>query len=101
MAGLATVAAPHPCRRVRGRPASRTDDAKYTEPFRLLLAKGADPLRARAAQWRIAVASGLYPVGETEGMDRQSAERVPLRAFRPLDLPLRDGNYRRFVPGLR
>src|SRR5437660_2280153 len=100
MASLATIAAPHLCRRVRCRSAPRTDDAEHAEPFRFLSAQGAYTIRDRAAQWRLALAARFHPTRQPKGMDLWLEECVPFPPFCPVYLPPRGGDYSRFVPGV-
>src|SRR5580700_1663952 len=100
MAGMATVATPHLCGRVRRRSARPADVAGAAEPFRFLPTKGAYTFRNRAAQWWLAVAARLQPAREAEGSGRRPEEAISVFAFRSIHLSPRGSDHRRFVADL-
>src|ERR1700683_2703196 len=100
MVCLATVAAAHLCGRVRCCSARASNVAGVAEPVRLLAAQGADTLRDWAAQWWLTLAPRFPPVGKSKGVGPAVPEFVPMPAFRPLPLPARGGDYRRFIANL-
>src|SRR5271156_1776693 len=101
MARLAPIPEPDFCGGVRCRSARRTDNSGVAESFRLFPAKGANTLRNRSDQRRLAMATWFWTARKTKGMDLQSEESVSTSAFRSLHVSRRGSHHSRFVANVR